>query len=79
MGRTARAGNDGEGLIFLDPSEASIIPQLNKGTLVRQDPPADLANWQATVSGVLDKIPDGIKQKAYSVSLLKQSPWTPSH
>jgi superfamily II DNA/RNA helicase len=77
LGRTARAGQSGEGHLILDPVEKRFVSQLAQTTTITELPLTSLAGsdqkkWQMAVNNVLDT-DAGIhemKGKTYVVSLL---------
>jgi ATP-dependent RNA helicase MSS116, mitochondrial len=76
LGRTARAGESGEGLLILDLSEVFFVLKLNReagatvaSAAVDTFPAPVLTEWQDKVDAALDGINNDIKGQAYAVSL----------
>jgi superfamily II DNA/RNA helicase len=71
LGRTARAGESGEGWIILDPSEDFFLTKLGRDTIKshpsEQFPASTIVQWQQKVDMALDAIPDDVKGQAYAV------------
>jgi superfamily II DNA/RNA helicase len=71
LGRTARAGESGEGWIILDPSEDFFLTKLGRD-IIKPHPSEKLSastitQWQQKVDVALDAIPDDVKGQAYAV------------
>lgn len=70
LGRTARAGNEGSGMLILAPWERRFL--LNKDItqlpLTQVEPAVDLVTWKGKVNASMEKVDDKLRAGAYQVS-----------
>jgi ATP-dependent RNA helicase MSS116 len=70
IGRTARAGESGEGQLIIDPSETKFITHLQRETKIDQAPlnipEQNLASWTKLVNHALDTNPDILEKKGHA-------------